>query len=528
MLLTPTTAILVVSGVIGVYLLAYVVYQRLFHPLARYPGPFLASLTDFWQARQVLSLKQPYSLTKLHEKYGPVVRYGPDNVSITLEEAVPVIYPAASRSLPKTEYYDAFGGAHPNIFGTRDEVHHATRRRHMSHAFSMASIKDMEQYMDENIAILKSEISRFCRTGQAFDLKELLHNYVIDVLGELAFSQSFELQKTGDRSRVPPVKEHTLLGTTMGSLPGMIPWLKWILPKLPVSSIQELFQGRLKCAQLAASCVRRRLDSVKSEVNTGDTSVKNRKDLLTTLIRAKDPETGAKLTQTDLETEAFGFIIAGTHTTMATTTLVLHHLLHNPRSLEKVTEEIFDKLEPLSSDQSAYPITNLEAKLPYLRLCMQENYRLTPIFTMPLARRVTAAAGLSVPGTPYHFPQGTSVAICNHALHHNPEIWGPDHNNFDPSRWDNPDTAAKSRILMHFGLGGRQCIGKTMATTNITKVVSTLIREFEFEIADETRRAEVAAGEWVGRLPALISVGVSDLDGGLWVTARSRSKTSAI
>ena len=377
MLLTPANAAVAALGLSVIYGVVYVVYHRFLHPLAKFPGPFWASITDLWQVREFLSLQQPYNLTNLHQKYGPVVRYGPDKISVTLEEAVPLIYQASSKSLPKTEVYDAFGGAHPNVFGTRDEAHHSVRRRHMSHAFSMTSIKDMEQYMDDNIALVRSRIAHYSKIGQAFDLKELIHRYIIDVLGELAFSQSFELQNTGEMSRAPPVKRHTLLGSVMGSWPSMIHWLKWVLPKLPIAPIQNLFEGRRQCAQVAADCVQRRLAQVKTEETTGS-DAPPRKDLLTTLIRAKDPDTGARLTQTDLETEAFGFIIAGTHTTMATTTLLIHNLLHNPSTLSALTAEIVTNLPPLES-QASYPITNLEATLPYLRACMRENYRLTPV-----------------------------------------------------------------------------------------------------------------------------------------------------
>lgn len=43
-------------------LVSYIVYQRFFHPLASYPGPFLASITDLWQVFQFLSLDQPIIL----------------------------------------------------------------------------------------------------------------------------------------------------------------------------------------------------------------------------------------------------------------------------------------------------------------------------------------------------------------------------------------------------------------------------------------------------------------------------------
>lgn len=75
---------------------------------------------------------------------------------------------------------------------------------------------------------------------------------------------------------------------------------------------------------------------------------------------------------------------------------------------------------------------------------------------------------------------------------------------------------------MHFGLGPRQCIGKTVAMTNIYKLSSTLLREFSFELADAEERQAVDRGEFVGKLPKMYSVGISDLDGPLMVTARVR------
>lgn len=75
---------------------------------------------------------------------------------------------------------------------------------------------------------------------------------------------------------------------------------------------------------------------------------------------------------------------------------------------------------------------------------------------------------------------------------------------------------------MHFGLGGRQCIGKTIAMTNLYKMASTLLMEFDFELADEVEQGKVARGEYNGKLPDMISVGVSDLASPLMVKAKIR------
>lgn len=119
---SPFKVVCAAAPVLFISAIAYVVYQRYFHPLAAYPGPFLASLTDLWQVSQFLGLKQPYNLTELHEKHGPFVRYGPDKLSITAEEVVPLVYQKGGRMMPKTEFYDAYGAAIPNVFGMRDEA----------------------------------------------------------------------------------------------------------------------------------------------------------------------------------------------------------------------------------------------------------------------------------------------------------------------------------------------------------------------------------------------------------------------
>ena len=75
---------------------------------------------------------------------------------------------------------------------------------------------------------------------------------------------------------------------------------------------------------------------------------------------------------------------------------------------------------------------------------------------------------------------------------------------------------------MHFGLGGRQCIGKTVAQTNIYKLVSTLLSKFEFQLADPEERKRVEHGDFHGELPGMISVGISDLEGPLLVTAKMK------
>ena len=175
----------------------------------------------------------------------------------------------------------------------------------MSHSFSISYVKEMEKHLDENVVILRKKIAEYADRGEAFNLKKLVQFYVVDVLGELAFSQSFGIQVADDESLVPPVIEHSLLASVTGAWPAMTFTLKKWLPKVPHKGLRALFKGRAACASLASRCVKRRIATLQEAKSKGE---EQRKDILTNLILAKDPETGEKLTQTDLETEAFGFM----------------------------------------------------------------------------------------------------------------------------------------------------------------------------------------------------------------------------
>lgn len=72
-------------------IISYVGYQKLFHPLAKYPGPFWASLTDLWSLSLSMQGDWPEATERLHARYGPVVRIAPNEVAINKPEAIAAI-----------------------------------------------------------------------------------------------------------------------------------------------------------------------------------------------------------------------------------------------------------------------------------------------------------------------------------------------------------------------------------------------------------------------------------------------------
>ncbi|KAH7010076.1 cytochrome P450 [Ilyonectria destructans] len=490
----PTVTFLALT----IFLLAVtrIVYYTFFHPLAKYPGPAIAKFTNLWKVYQLWSLHMPETLRQLHDKYGEVVRVGPNDLSFNGGKASAQIY-KAGRGLPKTKFYDGFTAFNPNLFGTQDEEIHSIRRRQMAHAFSLQSIRGMESYIDTHLLKLRKNLDHYVKTEEVFDLKELIAFYVLDVLGELAFSRSFNSQVEQDSKKLPPINDHIYLSCLLGMMPEMMPFLKVVAAWTPLPWFQGLFRARKQLKNLTAECVSHRMKE----------KISNRKDLLTCLINAVDPETGATLTELDINTEAFAMIVAGSHTTSGTLTLLFSHILQNQKVLEKVVAEIDQNLSHITDEIN--PSDDLEQNLPYIMACIQENFRIAPVFTMPLARKVITEGGIEIDG--HLVPRNTTVFSLNHVVHHNPSIWGSDHDKFDPSRFLGPKADFFKRHLTHFSIGHRMCIGKNMAMTNILKVLTTVLKHYELEMMDPKQKIST------------ISVGISEKDSPLECRVRKRS-----
>ena len=60
--------------------------------LSSVPGPILASFTDLWRFLDVYRRRPDVTQVTLHEKYGSVVRLGPNTVSISDPAAIQTIY----------------------------------------------------------------------------------------------------------------------------------------------------------------------------------------------------------------------------------------------------------------------------------------------------------------------------------------------------------------------------------------------------------------------------------------------------
>lgn len=71
---------------------AYVVYTRYFTGLSHIPGPGIASISNFWKINAAWHQDMPKRNIALHREHGPLVRIGPNMISVDDPAALPIIY----------------------------------------------------------------------------------------------------------------------------------------------------------------------------------------------------------------------------------------------------------------------------------------------------------------------------------------------------------------------------------------------------------------------------------------------------
>jgi hypothetical protein len=65
---------------------------KIYWPLWKIPGPFLAAFTNLWRFRIQYYGSLVPTIQDLHRKYGPLVRIGPETVSLGNAKYVDLVY----------------------------------------------------------------------------------------------------------------------------------------------------------------------------------------------------------------------------------------------------------------------------------------------------------------------------------------------------------------------------------------------------------------------------------------------------
>ena len=163
-------------------------------------------------------------------------------------------------------------------------------------------------------------------------------------------------------------------------------------------------------------------------------------------------------------------VTAGSETVQTTLSWILVYLLHRPDVVKNMKEEIDwfvgkDRL-PTMEDQTY---------LVYCQAAISEVMRIANV--VPIAPNHATETDVTLHG---HFiPKGSSVVALLYASHMNPRYWD-NPKEFNPDRFiDENGRLFYPKAFIPFGKGQRNCLGDTMAQSEIFLVITSLIQNFE-------------------------------------------------
>ena len=78
-----------------------------------------------------------------------------------------------------------------------DRKHHATRRRQLSHLFSMSTITEYEPVIAKQVKTCMDFIAGEDKTGRVSNLYDWWHYLSIDIICELFFGLTFNMPQDG-------------------------------------------------------------------------------------------------------------------------------------------------------------------------------------------------------------------------------------------------------------------------------------------------------------------------------------------
>ena len=200
-------------------------------------------------------------------------------------------------------------------------------------------------------------------------------------------------------------------------------------------------------------------------------SGKDRGDLLSMLLAARDEDDRSFMTDKQVRDEAMTLFLAGHETTANALAWTWYLLTQHPAAYARMREEVDRVLRGRLPTFADLP------DLPYTLQVLKESMRLYPpafAFGRVAIRPVTIGG--------FEIPTGTIILVSQYAIHRRPQYF-PDPERFDPGRFT---LEAEQRLPRYayipFGGGPRICIGNHFALMEGHLVLATLAQRVCFSL----------------------------------------------
>uniref|UniRef100_A0A673KP47 unspecific monooxygenase n=1 Tax=Sinocyclocheilus rhinocerous TaxID=307959 RepID=A0A673KP47_9TELE len=321
--------------------------------------------------------------------------------------------------------------------------------------------------LKEIFPIAVTHADRFIKNMQKRDheqpvkVKEVVAPYSLDVVTSSSFSVDIDSINNADDPFVTNIKKFfkfSLFSPLILILGGRVDFLKLMIQnQIPDEKFEDTSDQPVKGLRDSTEFTHYRLFHFKCDYG-----------VFINLIGLTDHE---------ILSQSFVFILGGYETTSTTLTYLLYNLATNPDCLEKLVLEIDTNFPPDT------PITyDALMKMDCLEMAINESMRL-----LPTAPRLERVCKKTVELNGVTIPKDTLVGIPTYVLCRDLQLWeSPDE--FRPERFS-PECKSEMNqyAFMPFGLGPRNCIGMRFAQMIMKLLVVKLLQNFSMETCKETQ-----------------------------------------
>ncbi|KAJ6569248.1 cytochrome P450 [Mycena capillaripes] len=259
------------------------------------------------------------------------------------------------------------------------------------------------------------------------------------------------------------------------------PWCWRLMMHLPTTAFRIIRKERVLADRIGRRLFKQKMDAVRKGVET------NNEDLFGLLVH---PEARRKvLSEDDIVAQTVVILIAGQESTANSVAFGLLELARHRDFQDKLRAEVHSTAEE-SDGTKQLPYDSM----PLLNAFIKETLRLYPVTpfservaledtVIPLAEPITTSTGQRLNEIPVERGRVVTVAVASYQRLS--ARWGPDPNEFNPSRWleGKPyqgDAVGPYANLLSFLGGPRTCLGWRFAILEMQVVVCELIAKFSF------------------------------------------------